>query len=136
MNPSNSNILQPEIKGLSHLLLQVSNLETAKQFYCGLLGLKVKSRSTFGETRLLISTHQGLGLTTYPVTVSETSSKEQHNVEHIAFWVENIIKLIQNLNDAGFLITEPKANEYGLSASVVDPDGNRIELIEKHQISQ
>lgn len=121
----------PIVDGLSHLLLQVSDLSEAEKFYCEILGLQVRIRGKFGSDRPLVSTYQGLGLTPYPVAIEELPSIEERNVEHIAFWVTDIDVLLRRLAEAGYECTEPKKNEYGRSASVRDPDNNRIELIEK-----
>ena len=117
-----------KVLGLAHLLLQVTDLEAAEAFYCSVLGLEVKNRSTFGGDRPLTVTIEGLGITT---CLSSLASPHERNMEHVAFWVTGIDKLLQKLKEAGFSPTEPKSNEYGKSMSVRDPDGNRVELIEE-----
>ncbi len=117
------------VEGLSHLLLQVTDLEASERFYCGLLGLHVKNRATFGGDRPFFSTREGVGITTLPS--APFPSPEQRNVEHVALWVTRIDELAARLRAAGYSVTGPKANEYGNALVVYDPDGNRIECIEK-----
>ncbi len=117
------------VEGLSHLLLQVTDLEAAERFYCGLLGLHVKNRATFGGDRPFFSTREGVGITTLPSR--PFPAPEARNVEHVALWVTRIDALAARLRAAGHTVTGPKANEYGMALVVYDPDGNRIECIER-----
>jgi catechol-2,3-dioxygenase len=118
------------VLGISHLLLQVSDLKAAENFYCNLLGLTVKSRSTFGTTRPLTVTTQGLGLTTLPQTDESDSFSKKQNMEHFALWITGMESLVVKLREEGYAVDGPKRNEYGFSMSVRDPDGNRVECIE------
>lgn len=120
-----------EVLGVSHLLLQVSDLDAAEKFYCGLLGLTVRARSTFGGERPLISTLEGIGITTLPSPGEGPLPPDKRNVEHVALWVTGMDALVAKLEQAGYQIDGPKRNEYGLSMSVRDPDGNRVECIER-----
>jgi len=120
-----------EVLGLSHLLLQVDDLNAAEMFYCDMLGLTIRAKSTFGGNRPLISTMEGIGMTTLPVQGEGPLPLEKRNVEHIALWVTGIDALGAKLELAGFHVDGPKRNEYGLSMSVHDPDGNRVECIER-----
>jgi catechol 2,3-dioxygenase-like lactoylglutathione lyase family enzyme len=128
---SSDSVEKGEVIGLSHLLLQVHDLNAAEMFYCGLLGLTVRARSTFGGNRPLISTLEGIGMTTLPVPEEGPLPLEKRNVEHIALWVKGMDALVAKMEQAGFHVDGPKRNEYGLSMSVRDPDGNRVECIER-----
>jgi catechol 2,3-dioxygenase-like lactoylglutathione lyase family enzyme len=116
------------VEGLSHLLIQVSDMAAAEHFYCDLLGLQVKSRDTFGGDRPLIVTHQGLGITLLP---AQPAALESRNVEHVAFWVTNLDGLIDTLRAEGVVIEGPKPNSYGRGIYALDPDGYRVECIER-----
>ena len=117
--------------GISHLLLQVSDLKASEHFYCSILGLTVKSRGTFENTRPLVVTDQGLGLTTLPQAGLSGSLSEIHNLEHFALVITGMESLVAKLRGEGYEVDNPKHNEYGFSMSVFDPDGNRVECIEK-----
>jgi catechol 2,3-dioxygenase-like lactoylglutathione lyase family enzyme len=116
------------VEGLSHLLIQVSDLAAAEHFYCDLLGLEVKSRGTFGGDRPLIVTYQGLGITTLPSVPAAAASR---NLEHVAFWVTQLDKLVERLRAEGIAVEGPKANSYGRGIYALDPDGYRVECIER-----
>jgi catechol 2,3-dioxygenase-like lactoylglutathione lyase family enzyme len=116
------------VEGLSHLLIQVSDLAAAEHFYCDLLGLQVKSRDTFGGDRPLIVTHQGLGITLLP---SESAPLESRSVEHVAFWVTELDTLIETLCAEAYPVEGPKPNSYGRGIYTLDPDGYRVECIER-----
>ena len=118
------------IEGISHLLIQVSDLAAAENFYCYLLGLKVKERSTFGGRPLLV-TYQGVGLTLFPSSSPTPASGENRNLEHFALWVRGIDELVQVFLSNGFEIEGPELSEYGTRFIVRDPDGNRVECIER-----
>ena len=122
------------VMGIAHLLLQASNIESCELFYCGLLGLQVSKRTEFEKGRPLITTKEGIGLTTFSAKTDDTVENKRFNVEHIALWVSDLEFLVERLKGAGFQPTEPKINEYGKSSSVCDPDGNRIELIQDRKI--
>ena len=119
------------VEGLSHLLLQVSDLLDAEHFYCGLLGLSVKSRETFSGGRPLIVTHQGMGITLLPSVPPTPAPTENRNLEHVAFWVKDIDQLAEILRSEDIQIDGPKPSSYGQSMYVLDPDGNRVECIER-----
>jgi catechol 2,3-dioxygenase-like lactoylglutathione lyase family enzyme len=119
------------VEGLAHILLQVTDLEEAERFYCGLLGFKVRSRSTFEEDRPLITTHQGLGITLLPSLLNSASATVRPNLEHVAVWVVGVHDLANTLRRNGFEATGPLPTPYGMSLRVRDPDGNRVELIER-----
>lgn len=119
------------VEGLSHLLLQVTDMQAAEHFYCDLLGMTVRSRETFGGDRPLIVTHQGMGITLLPSVPPTTAPVENRNVEHIAFWVTDIDQLAETLRGEGVQIDGPKPSSYGQSMYALDPDGNRIECIER-----
>lgn len=116
------------VEGLSHLLIQVSDLAAAEHFYCDLLGLQVKARDTFSGDRPLIVTQQGLGITTLSAAPAPLESR---NVEHIAFWVKDLDTLIDTLRTEGYSIEGPKPNSYGRGIYTLDPDGYRVECIER-----
>jgi catechol-2,3-dioxygenase len=120
-----------QVEGLSHVLLQVSDLKAAEHFYCGIVGLSVKSRGSLKDNRPLLVTHQGIGLTLASSSPPRVAQIENRNMEHIAFWVMNIDSLANRLRKNGIEPNGPVLNEYGKSLWVRDPDGNRVEFIEK-----
>ena len=114
----------PRVLGLAHLLLQTSDIDRAERFYVDVLGFSVRKREHFDETRRLIVTHQGLGLT-------ESGPGDGRQVEHIAFRVKDVRALAARIRDASVpILKELGPGAYGLTIYVADPDGNKIELYE------
>ncbi len=113
-----------KVKGIMHLLMQVSDLARAEKFYVDLLGFTVRKREPFPGGRDLIVTNQGLGIT-------QGGPGDGRQVEHFAFEVEDLDASRARVKEAGVKIIHDVApNSYGKSMYVADPDGNKIELIE------
>lgn len=117
-----------EIRGVSHLLLQATDLARAEQFYVDLLGFHVKERTTFRDGRPLVVLREGLGLTQMTEAGTLSRGDEHQALEHVAFKVGDIAALEQDLRRAGVTIYDgPKRTNYGISLYFLDPDGVRIE---------
>jgi catechol 2,3-dioxygenase-like lactoylglutathione lyase family enzyme len=113
-----------QVKGIMHLLMQVSDLDKAEKFYVDLLGFTVRKREPFPGGRDLIVTNQGLGLT-------QGGPGDGRQVEHFAFEVDDVQVSYERVKQAGVkIIFDIKPNSYGKSMYIADPDGNKIELIE------
>jgi len=112
----------PHLFGLGHLLLQVTDLAAAEEFYLDFLGLEVRKREAFRDGRPLIVTVQGLGLT-------NGRPEGQSPVEHIAFRARNIAAIEAEAKRRGVPIAlGPEPSGYGISLYLLDPDGNKIEV--------
>jgi catechol 2,3-dioxygenase-like lactoylglutathione lyase family enzyme len=116
--------LETVITKVSHLLLQVSDLDKAVKFYVDFLGFEVRIQDKLADGRAYVSTTQGLGLTTFPPTGGSSGT-----CDHIAFRCPNGIEpIIEKLQGAGIPFEGPMRTPYGLSVYFRDPDGNRIEM--------
>ena len=123
-------VAEPRTLGLAHLLLQTSDITRAERFYVGVLGFSVRKRERFDETRPLIVTHQGLGIT-------EGGPGDGRQVEHIAFRVHDVRGLAARIRDADVPILEELGpGAYGMTIYVADPDGNKIELFEQDSMNE
>jgi len=112
----------PRAAGLGHLLLQVSDLETAESFYLGLLGLTVRKREEFRDGRPLVVTNEGLGLT-------NGRPEGKGPLEHLAFHGRGIASLAERAAAAGVeIVRGPEPSAYGTSLYLADPDGNVVEI--------
>ncbi|GFM16668.1 MULTISPECIES: 2-hydroxymuconate tautomerase [Mycobacteriaceae] len=113
----------PLIYGLGHLLLQTTDLAAAENFYIDFLGLTVRKREDFRDGRPLVVTHQGLGLT--------TGRPDGGNpVEHVAFRARNLPAIARRAEERGItIVSGPEPSGYGLSLYMLDPDGNKVEMI-------
>jgi catechol 2,3-dioxygenase-like lactoylglutathione lyase family enzyme len=116
---------QPAPLGVTHLLLQVSNLGAAERFFVDMLGFTVRDRSTLRDGRPLVALRQGLGLTVFPAA----GAPPVKTVDHIAFRVQDLAPFTQRFADRKVPYEGPVTTPtYGNSVYVRDPDGNRIEL--------
>ena len=114
------------IARLLHAALLVTDLDDAKRFYGGVLGLKEKPRPNFnfpgawydlGECELhLMVTLEGL----------PPAERRPRRDYHISFQVEDLAAAKRALEEAG-LPTRESSSGRG-SIFVRDPDGNLIEL--------
>lgn len=113
----------PVVGSVSHLLLQVADLDRSVDFYVGVLGFRVRERSTMADGRSFVATEQGLGLTTRPAMAPGEAS-----FDHLAFrCTEGIEPVLHALESMGLKYEAPRRTPYGLSIYFRDPDGYRIE---------
>lgn len=114
------------VSRLLHAAILVSDLDRARSFYGGVLGLKEKPRPSFdfpGAWYDLGESELHLMVTAEPLTPVE---KRPLRDFHVAFLIEDYEKTKQSLLEAGFNIRE---GSYGLKQIFMsDPDGNLIEL--------
>lgn len=109
---------------LSHLLLQVSDLEAAEAFYLGFLGLTVRKREAFRDGRPLTVTNEGLGLTS-------GRPDGAGPLEHVAFRTLDVRGFAARARSADVTVARgPEPGAYGISLYLLDPDGNQVEVFE------
>ncbi len=111
---------------LHHLLLMVSDLERAMEFYLDTLGFTRRADAKpLPDGRPFIATMEGLGLTA-------GGPGDFKQVDHLAFEVRNVDALYRKLKKKGARFTRgaPGPGPYGKAVYVLDPDGNELELFE------
>ncbi len=115
----------PRAKALAHMLLQVSDMARAQNFYVDILGFEVRPDAVpLADGRPLVVTKQGLGLTV-------GGPGDGKLLDHFAFEVENVTVLAERARAAKVpVLKELGPGAYGLTIYLADPDGNKVELFE------
>ena len=123
-----------------HTMLRVRDLEQSVSFYTETLGMKLLRRKDFPQGKFT------LAFVGYGPEESDTVLELTHNWEqddaydlgngygHIALGVPYIAATCESLRDAGAnIVREPGPMKHGTTiiAFVEDPDGYKIELIER-----
>lgn len=123
-----------------HTMLRVRDLEQSVSFYTETLGMKLLRRKDFPQGKFT------LAFVGYGPEESDTVLELTHNWEqddaydlgngygHIALGVPDIEATCRSLRDAGAnIVREPGPMKHGTTiiAFVEDPDGYKIELIER-----
>jgi len=119
------------IVGFSHVAIGVSDVEEARGFYCGLLGLEVLRRPNFGVPGLWLRA----GNSMIHIVAIEGSRSANTPAWHIALQVptEAFNGIVERMRNAGVAFrAEPDVrNDFGTdvhAATVIDPWNNMIEL--------
>lgn len=124
-----------------HTMVRVSDLEQSLKFYCEHLGLSEVQRTDSEKGRFTLvflaapDELEEAKLTKKPtIELTYNWDKEEYtggrNFGHLAFRVDDIYTLCQQLMDAGVVINRPP--RCGHMAFVKSPDGISIELIQKN----
>ncbi|MDE1891080.1 MAG: lactoylglutathione lyase [Betaproteobacteria bacterium] len=122
-----------------HTMLRVGNLERSIQFYCDVLGMHVLRRKDYPEGRFTLAfvgyqpeSHGAVIELTYNW---DTCSYDIGNgYGHIAVEVDNAKKACDMARERGGKVTReagPMKHGTTVIAFVEDPDGYKIEFIEK-----
>ncbi|OOG42903.1 VOC family protein [Polaromonas sp. A23] len=127
------------IQHIDHIVLRVASLESARAFYCDVLGCKVaRRRDELGLVHLsagtsmidLIALDGKLGL-----RGGAGPAKEGRNVDHLCLRVEPFNEAAltahlaaHNIPTHGPAVVNFGAEGEGLSLYISDPDGNTVEL--------
>ena len=129
---------------LAHTMLRVLDLELSLKFYCDILGMKVLRRTDYPEGRFT-NTFIGYGPEKEFPTLELTNNwDQQENYNkgngwgHICIETPDVYKACEELSATGIKITRPPGPmKHGtrVIAFCEDPDGYKVELNEKIQLS-
>lgn len=125
-----------DLKSIHHIAIIASNYEVSKNFYVNILGFKI-IRENYREERQSYKLDFKIGdseieLFSMPNAPARPSYPEACGLRHLAFCVNNIEEVVEELNSKG-VITEPiRIDEYtGKKFTFFsDPDGLPLELHE------
>jgi len=116
-----------------HTMVRVSDLETSLDFYCNKLGLVEVNRKEVPAGRFTLVFLAAPGDESAQVELTWNWDPEEYtggrNFGHLAYAVDDIYALCQNMMDAGVTINRPPRD--GHMAFVRSPDGISIELLQK-----
>ena len=123
-----------------HTMLRVMDLEKSLEFYTALLGMKLLRKRDYPTGKFTLA-FVGYGDETDSTVVELTHNwdqKEPYNLGsafgHLAIGVPDVYKTCERLAAAGVKIPRPAgpmAHGGSVIAFIEDPDGYRIELVER-----
>jgi catechol 2,3-dioxygenase len=122
----------PAATNIGHVHLKVSNLETALDFYCGLLGFEITMR--YGKDAAFISAggyHHHIGLNTWYSKGAPKASMHGVGLFHTAILYptrKDLATIYKRILNHKYPITG--ASDHGVSEAIYlnDPDDNGVEL--------
>ncbi len=130
---------------LLHTMLRVSNLDISLDFYCQKLGMRLLRRQDFSPQRFTL-VFLGYGSEDETAVIELTHNWDQTDYNHgtayghIALGITDLAGVCQTLKNTGVpIIRQPGEMAFGddkqgprdVIAFIADPDGYKIELIER-----
>jgi catechol 2,3-dioxygenase-like lactoylglutathione lyase family enzyme len=121
-----SQTARPRILGIDHVSFYTTAPDGVKKLYAGTLGLAQADPIETGEsTRYMVGT-QWIGYSPAP------DPKATDRMDHVAFTTDNIVALRRYLTEKGIKPTQIEGrSDHSLAFSVKDPEGHRIEFVER-----
>lgn len=125
---------------LLHTMLRVRKLDVALDFYVGKLGMRLLRRQDFPEGRFTLAfVGYAAESETAVLELTENWDVQEYDLGsaygHVAIGVPDVFQAARGLKVAGVAVTrEPgpmKGSPEELIAFVEDPDGYRVELIQR-----
>ncbi len=121
-------VARPKITGIDHVAFYTTSAEGVKKLYSGELGLaSADPVESGGAVRYMVGT-QWVGY------APATDAKATDRMDHVAFTTENIVALRKYLVAKGVKASQIQGlQDHSLSISVNDPEGHRIEFVEREK---
>lgn len=124
-----------------HVMLRVLDLDKSIEFYTSLLGMKLLHRKDYPGGRFTLA-FLGYGPESESTVLELTHNWDQEEsydigegFGHLALGVQDIYKTCETLETMGAKVPRPPAPmKHGTTviAFIEDPDGYKIELLERH----
>jgi catechol 2,3-dioxygenase-like lactoylglutathione lyase family enzyme len=116
----------PRILGIDHVSFYTTQPDGVNQLYAGLLGfVSAAPVETGGTVRYMIG-KQWVGYSAAP------DPKATDRMDHVAFATDNIVALRRYLTERGVKVPQIEGgSDHSLSFVVADPEGHRIEFVER-----
>ncbi len=124
---------------LLHTMVRVGNLDRSVQFYCELLGMRLLRKQDYPGGRFTLA-FVGYGDERDHTVIELTHNWDTNAYElgtgfgHLAIGIADIYRTCEDLRAKGAkIVREPGPMKHGstLIAFVEDPDGYRVELIQR-----
>ncbi len=117
---------RPHITGIDHVAFYTTSPDGLKKLYVDILGLPSASPIEPGETVRYMAGKQWVGYSPAP------DPKSTDRMDHVAFTTDNIGALRRYLIEKGFKSSQIEGrSDHSKSLSVRDPEGHRIEFVER-----
>lgn len=114
---------------ISQVTLAANNIEKMAEFYSKVFKTELKSFEAM-NSKFYSGNIAGISTMLCPNTIAGVTAEQ--NRHQFDYMVENLDEIIKNvLLSHGALKGEVSINENGKMATVIDPDGNTINFIEK-----
>jgi catechol 2,3-dioxygenase-like lactoylglutathione lyase family enzyme len=117
---------RPRILGIDHVSFYTTDPAGAKALYNGTLGLASAAPVEAGGLVRYVVGRQWVGYSAAP------DPKATDRMDHVAFATDNIAALRKYLRAKGLVVHQIEGRtDHSLSFSMADPDGHRIEFVER-----
>ena len=122
---------------LLHTMIRVGNLEKSKQFYSGILGMKLLRQQDYPDGRFSLA-FVGYGDETDHTVIELTHNWDETGYDHgnafghIAIEVEDVYAAVERIKQQGGKVVReagPMMHGTTVLAFVEDPDGYKVELL-------
>lgn len=122
---------------LLHTMIRVGNLEKSKQFYSGILGMKLLRQQDYPDGRFSLA-FVGYGDETDHTVIELTHNWDETGYDHgnafghIAIEVEDVYAAVERIKQRGGKVVReagPMLHGTTVLAFVEDPDGYKVELL-------
>lgn len=124
----------PEISGIDHVALTVTDLATSLAFYQRLLGIESDgemSDGSFVRNTLPLPDGSHLGLTQHDIPGSRGFDATTPGLDHLGLRCESrgaLVEWVEHLENLGVEHSGVVDAHYGSALSFRDPDGNALEF--------
>jgi catechol 2,3-dioxygenase-like lactoylglutathione lyase family enzyme len=122
---------RPKILGVDHASFYTTDPDGVKKLYGDVLGLASVAPFETGGTLCYLVGRQWVGYSPAP------DAKATDRMDHVAFATDNIVALRRYLMEQGIKASQIRGRaDHSLSIEVSDPEGHRVEFIERGRIER
>jgi catechol 2,3-dioxygenase-like lactoylglutathione lyase family enzyme len=116
---------RPRITGIDHVSFYTTAPDGVRKLYADTLGLSAATPAEAGSARYMVGA-QWVGYSPAP------NAKATDRMDHIAFTTDHIVALRKYLSEKGIKPGQIEGlSNHSLAFSVIDPDGHRVEFVER-----